>query len=92
MNWPPMLLHLKFPTKESYWCLWFPLFLIYPLLFILALVAIPFLIIAALVLWPSGKEKIPLLIIPYAWDVISKTRGLVLDVQGDGRDVFINFV
>jgi len=92
MNWPPMLLHLKFPTKAGCWGLWLPLFLIYPLLFVLSLVAAPFLLIAALVLYPAGQAKIFLLVLPYAWNIIFKTRGLVIDVRRYGQDVLINFI
>jgi hypothetical protein len=92
MNWPPMLLHLKFPTEEGCWGLWLPLFLIYPLLFVLSLVAAPFLLIAALALWPAGKAKMPLFLLPYSWNVIFKTRGLMVDVRGDGRDILIDFI
>jgi hypothetical protein len=92
MNWPPMLLHLKFPTEEGCWGLWLPFFLIYPLLLVLSLIAAPFLAAAALVLWPAGKVKIPLFVLPYAWNVILKSRGLMVDVRRYGRDVLINFI
>lgn len=92
MNWPPMLLHLKFPTEDGFAGLWLPFFLVYPILLALSLVAAPFLLIAALVLWPDGKAKASLLVLPYIWNVIFKTRGLMVDVRNSGRDVLINFI
>jgi hypothetical protein len=87
-----MLLHLKFPTEEGCWGLWFPLFLIYPLFLAISLLAAPFLLLGSLLLWPTGRAKRVLLMLPYAWDVVFKIRGLLVDLRRDGRDVLINFV
>jgi hypothetical protein len=92
MNWPPMLLHLRFPNDSGGWGLWLPLFLIYPILLALSLVALPFLLLAALCMLPAGKAKIPVLVLPYAWNVIFKTRGLMVDVRNENGDVLVNFI
>ncbi len=92
MNWPPMLLHLRFPNDSGGWGLWLPLFLVYPLLLAISLIAAPFLLIAALVLWPIGNARIPLLVLPYVWNVIFKTRGLMVDVHNEDGNVLVNFI
>lgn len=92
MNWPPMLLHLRFPAEEGSWGLWLPFFLVYPLLLAISLIAAPFLLLGALVLWPAGKTRIPLLVLPYAWEVIFKTRGLLVDIRHQDHNILIDFI
>ena len=92
MSWPPMLLHLRFPVEAGSWGLWLPFFLIYPILLAVSLVLLPFLLIAGLVMWPGGRAKIPLLVLPYIWNVIFKTRGLLVDVKQEDHDVLIDFI
>ncbi|MCL2706775.1 MAG: hypothetical protein FWE97_01215 [Dehalococcoidia bacterium] len=91
MKRPPMLLRMRFHENSS-WGLWLPLFLVYPLLLVVSLVALPFLLLAALVMWPLGRARLPLLLLPYAWNVIVQTRGLALDVHSCKQDVTIDFI
>jgi hypothetical protein len=92
MSWPPMLLHVRFPSGSGSWGLWLPLFLIYPLLLALSLIVLPFLLLTALVMLPTGDARIPLMVLPYAWNVIVKTRGLLVDIQDREQKVLINFI
>ena len=92
MNRPALLLHLKFPTEEGCGGLWLPFFLVYPLLLVMSLIAAPFLLLAALCMWPFGMARTPLLVLPYLWNLVFKTRGLTVDVSKPGRSVLIDFV
>lgn len=92
MNWPPMLLHLRFPIQNGTWGIWLPFFLVYPILLVVSLLVLPFLLLAAIFLCFDSRIKIPLLILPYFWNVVFKTRGLLVDVQHAGRDVLIYFI
>ncbi len=92
MSRPAMLLHIKFPTEDGDRGLWLPYFLVYPILLVLSLIALPFLLLAALCMWPFGTARTPLLVLPYIWNVVFKTRGLTVDVSRPGHDVLIDFV
>lgn len=91
MNWPPMLLRVRFPAGDGNWGLWLPLFLIYPLLIVLSLIALPLVLLAALILYPTGKSRLLLLAGVYFWDVLFKLRGLKVDISGSSRDLLIDF-
>jgi len=92
MNWPPMLMQLRFPTENGSWGLWFPFFLVYPLLLAVSIIALPFLLLAALLMLPWGYARIPLLVLPYIWNTVFKLKGLKVDVEQPGHNVFINIV
>jgi hypothetical protein len=86
-----MFLRLRF-HGEGCWGLWLPLFLVYPILLAVSLIALPFLILAALVMWPLGQARIPLLVLPYTWNVIVQMRGLKLNICNSKQEVIIDFV
>jgi hypothetical protein len=92
VNRPAMLLHVKFPTERGQWGVWLPLFLIYPLLLVVSLIALPFLLLGALVLIPFGMARAAVLVLPYLWNLVFKTRGLTVDVSQPDRVVLIDFV
>ena len=95
MNWPPIWLHLKVPTEDGFNGLWLPFFLVYPILLVVSLIVLPFLLIAALVfLFMEDRRALtPLLVLPYVWNVVFKTRGLLVDVKNNnGRDILIDFI
>ncbi len=92
MNWPPMMMQLGFPSRQGRWSIWLPFFLVYPLLLLVSLIVLPFLLLAALGMLFIGQAHKPLLILPYAWNIVFKLRGLSIDVDGPGSGVLINIV
>ena len=54
MKCPPMLMHLKIQGEEKGVGLWLPLFLLLPLALVVFIILSPLILIAVLVLWPSG--------------------------------------
>lgn len=72
--------------------MWLPLFLIYPILLALSLLALPFLLIAALCLWHFGYGRLTLMALPGIWNVIWKARGLELNIGEKNREYLIKFV
>jgi tryptophan-rich sensory protein len=95
MNWPPMLLHLKFPTEDGFNGLWLPFFLVYPILLVVSLIVLPFLLIAVVVFLAMDDRRAvaPLLALPYIWNVIFKMRGLLVDIKNNnGRNILIDFI
>ena len=92
MNWPPLLLHLRIPSKEGFTGLWLPWFLVYPVLLLLMLIALPFILIAALFLVPAVRARPLLMAGPYIWRLLFAMRGLKMDIQTGGREMLVDFV
>ena len=92
MNWPPLLLHLRIPSKEGFVGLWLPWFLVYPVLLLLMLIAFPFILIAAIFLVPAGRARPLLLAGPYIWRLLFSMRGLKMDIETGGREMMFDFI
>jgi hypothetical protein len=92
MNWPPMLLHLRFPAGQGTCSLWLPFFLLYPLLLVLTLIALPFVLLAALIRWTMGKSCRLLLVPIYFWSVIFRLHGLKVDIEQGRHNILVEFI
>ena len=92
MKCPPMLMHLRFQGKERGFGLWLPLFLLLPLAFVVFIILSPLILIAVLILWPSGWGKRALLVLKAAFEVSCSMHGLKLDVQRSNQCVYIHVV
>jgi len=92
MNWPPLLLHLKIPSKEGFTGLWLPWFLLYPVLLLLMLIALPFVLVLAIFLMPAGKSRMLIMAGLYLWRLLFAMRGLRIDIQTGERQMMFNFV
>ena len=91
MNRPPLIIRLSIPLRNGTLRLWLPLFLIYPFLAVFALVLLPLVIIAALLLWPMGWSRTIILVGPYLFRVICALRGLEINVQQRNKQVLVYF-
>lgn len=91
MNCPPLLLHLDISKQHRRTALWIPLFLIWPILAALAIVLLPLILIAALVLWQFGWGKPVLLFVPLVCSCICALRGLEVDLKQGNRVLLISF-
>jgi hypothetical protein len=92
MNWPPLLLHLRLPSREGFLGLWLPWFLVYPILLALMLIALPFILVAAIFLVPGGRARPLLMAGPYIWRLLFALRGLKMDIETGGREMMVDFV
>ena len=90
MNRPPMFIKLEFGKRDGKFKLWFPLFVLFPFLFVILLLMAPFLLLAALVLWSFGWGKPFLLFIPVLLGLLWALRGLEIDINDKGQKVFIS--
>jgi hypothetical protein len=81
MKRPPLIVHLRLPHKEGSLSLWIPIFLVYPLLLVIALLLAPFVLILSLLMWPSGRGETLLLAGPAVCRLWWNTRGLKVDIQ-----------
>ena len=92
MKLPPMLLHVQIPIGDGFFGLWLPWFLVYLLLLILTVIALPFLIILSVVCIPFGKWQPIIMIGPYVWKLLFNMKGLQVDIQQKNRKLMFNLV
>ena len=92
MKRPPMLMHLRFQGEERGFGLWLPLFLLLPLALVVFIILSPMILIAVLVLWPSGWGKRALLILIAACGIFCSMGGLRVDIQSSNQCVYISVV
>ena len=90
MNRPPYMMKVRINNPDTKFSLWLPLFLIYPLLAVIMLVLLPFVLVAAIVLWLMGWGK-TLFIIPFAiFGCINAMRGLEVQVEDSQEKVLVS--
>jgi hypothetical protein len=92
MNWPPLLLHLRIPNGDGFIGLWLPWFLIYPVLLLLMLIALPFVLVLAVIMLPTGRARPLVMVGPYLWRLLFAMRGLKMDIKTGGREMLFDFV
>ena len=99
---PPMVLRVRIENRQRRFGLWLPLFLIGPLamvlLLLLAVLLLPFIPIAAVVLWRRGFGKwlalgslLLLWVGPLLFMLVCSLRGLTVDVGGGTEQVYVAF-
>jgi hypothetical protein len=92
MNRPPLLMRLKIHNPDHKFGLWLPLFLLIPVALVVFIILSPLILLAVIILWPTGWGKVALLAPWAAWRVFCATRGLRVDVQGPRESVKIVFI
>ena len=96
MNFPPMIMKLIIsPQGKRGINLWLPLFIIFPIVFvigfILFLLLLPIMLIASVILWRFGWVKLSILSFPAVIGCLSALRGLKMDVNQGRERVLISF-
>ena len=91
MNRPPLIMRLRILDNNRNVRLWLPIFLIYPILLVLALLLAPLALIAGLLLWPWGWGNALVLSIPCFFQVICALRELEVDIQKRQEMFFVSF-
>ena len=89
MIWPPSLLGFRIRNANRGFGLWLPLFLIWPVIVLVALALLPLVLLLSLLLWPSGWGRTVLLTGPWFFRVFCALRGLVIDVKSGTSGVYI---
>ena len=82
-----MLIHEQ--GKKSF-KLFIPLILVWIVLFALLIILLPFLLLAAIIAWPSGYGRIILAVIPMLFSVICSMSGLKIQIQSKDKHVYLN--
>ena len=96
MMFPPMLLRVKIDQPERGLSLWIPLFIIMPVLGVIALVlfiiTLPFVLLIYLFTGRFRWLGVMFKAIPVLSRCLFALRGLKVDVNGENERVFISFV
>jgi hypothetical protein len=90
MKRPPMLMHMRIEGERRRFGLWLPLFLLLPLALVVFIILSPLILVAAIILWPSGWGKRALLSLRAAVEVFWSMRGLSVDVHSGRQCVSIS--
>jgi hypothetical protein len=92
MKRPPVWMHIKIQGEHRGFGLWLPLFLLLPLALVVLIILSPLILIGLIILWPSGRGKKALFVLPAAFAVFCSLRGLRVDIQGRHESVYISVV
>jgi len=91
MKCPPSIMRLRILNNNRSVQLWLPLFPVYLILFIFALLLAPLVLIIGLLLWPWGWGRTLILIGPYLYRVICALRGLEVNIQKKDEQFLVFF-
>jgi hypothetical protein len=86
----PMILKLRVIDKGGKrFYMWLPLFLIWIIVFPLLLIPVPFVALAALMMWPSGKGSLIFHGYLTIFKLIGCLSGLEVDIESGNSTFFI---
>ena len=87
----PMILKLRIKDKnQKRFGIWLPLFLIWLIILPLLAIPAPFVLLAALILWPSSYGRLVLYSYLAVFSIISNMSGLNLDIESKDSIVYID--
>ena len=92
MKRPPVLMHMKIQGERRGFGLWLPLFLVLPLALVVFIILSPLIVVATIILWPSGWGKRALSSLRAAVEIFWSMRGLSVDVHSGRQRVSISVV
>ena len=94
MNVPPMLMNVRVKERDQRFGIWIPvpLFLALLLGVVVLIVLSPLILIAALILWPSGWGKSIFVAIGIAFSLYNGLRGLAVDIRGPQQMVKVSVI
>jgi hypothetical protein len=85
----PVLMRVQVRGENRGVNLWLPLFIIFPIVAVILLVLLPFMLLAAVILWPFGWGGLLVGIIPAVARCICAMPGLKVDVENGQEKVNI---
>ena len=95
MNYfPPAILDMRFPRVDGRrFHLWLPIFLLWPLLWLLELLILVPAIVADVVLWLLGQEYHHYsLLLLRCFGLLGETRGMIVRVKAKQADIDVTIV
>jgi hypothetical protein len=89
----PLLLRIRVRKENRRGVnLWLPLFLLWLLVLPILAALLPLVLIAALILWPSGKGKLILYGYIMIFGLIGYMSGLKIDVRSGDNNIYVNLI
>ena len=92
MKRPPMWIHMRIQGENKGFGLWLPLFLLLLVPLSVLIILSPLMLVAVLILWPSGWGKWALLVLRAVFGILCSLHGLRIDIQGRNQCVYISVV
>ena len=92
MKRPPLWMHVRVQNEKKDFGLWLPLFLLLPLAVVVLIVLSPLILIALLILWPSGWSEWALRMLGAAFPIFWSMRGLEVNVKDRQNVVYVSVV
>jgi hypothetical protein len=92
MTRPPLFMKFRIKGQGPRFGCWIPIFLLAPFLLVLLAVALPALLVAALILWPFGWERTALGVLPAVFRILHALPGLKIDVDTGNERIDIRIV
>jgi hypothetical protein len=96
MRWPPYLIKMKVRASAHACSLWLPLFLLWPVVLVLALaillILLPFALLALILSWQVEWLRSVMMSVPALYRLVSRIPGLIVDVEGHEGHVYLEFV
>jgi len=87
----PLILKLRIKDKnQKRFGIWLPLFLIWLIILPLLALPAPFVLLAALILWPGGKGRLVLYSYAAIFNLICNMSGLKVDIQSKDSIVYLD--
>ena len=87
----PLILKLRIKDKnQKRFGIWLPLFLIWLIVLPLLAIPAPFVLLAALILWPGGKGRLVLYSYAAIFNLIGNMSGLKVDIQSKDSIVYVD--
>jgi len=83
-------MHMRIQGERRGFGLWLPLFLLLPLALVVFIILSPLILVAAIILWPSGWGKRAFMSLRAALEIFWSMRGLSVDVQSGRQCVSIS--
>jgi len=91
MIWPPSVLRIRVVKGERKPLrLWIPLFVIWPLVLLLAVVLMPLVLLGAVLIRGGGFARKLLLAVPRSYVVPCSSRGLQVQVVEKNEQVYVS--
>ena len=89
----PLLLRIRVRKEDHRGVnLWLPLFLLWLIVLPLLALLLPLVLLAALVLWPSGKGKLILYGYVMIFRLIGYMSGLKIDIKSRDNNIYVNLI
>jgi hypothetical protein len=92
MKRPPLWMHVRVRNEEKNFGLWLPLFLLLPLAVVVLIILSPLILIAVLLLWPSGWGPWALRMLGASFPIFCSMRGLEVNVRNREQLVYVSVV